>query len=245
MSKLERWKFLTPLVVLMFVFGVMVTGAWADSTKITVTGNPGLLPIPNDSTATAIEVSTNGYVPAGGTAADPNGIIITENAPGDLTIGSTIKITAPAGTKFSSAVGELPLYSCNIVASDLAATTLTLDAGQAGAATVAANYNADSTILTFTVGATSAEKDYIDISNIFLLPTDDSKNNDVNTPDLTFSVQVQVAGKTYTVGAVDLLARPRIVSAVKVSNTMSPSTYQFQILLLRQQPITLLILVAE
>ena len=80
------------------------------------------------------------------------------------------------------------------------------------------------TIKSWPVGSTSASFKF-EIGTgtaLSLYPSSTSRNNDVNTPNISISAQVNKgsnASKTAAVGDIDLLARPKIIGAVQDSST--------------------------
>ena len=220
-------KLFVSLVALVFVFGVMVTGAWADPTLITVTGNPGgsgTDPVANDLTAGSGALVSGITATGAGLAPNANNIIISEDAAGDLAVGSTITITAPAGTKFDLS-STLPDTNCKLLSNNAASDLRVGSTTAATYQTVTAEFSLDAATLTLLTVTASTDTSYVEVGGIRLIPTAASTAADTNTPDLPFTVYVQEAGKSYTPGQVDLLARPRIVSAVKTSNTTIAVTF--------------------
>ena len=220
-------KLFAPLVALAFIFGVMVTGAWADPTKMTVTGDPGgtgTQPVANDmvSPSGALVSAVSSMPPLSDPSA--NNIIITEQAAGDLSIGSTIVVTSPAGTVFDLGT-VLPSVRCKDKTSNTGSSLRVNDTTTIFYQTVNADYSADASTLTLLTKAASTTVSYVEMGGIRLVPTTAARTAETNTSNLPFTVAVQVSGKSFEVGQVDLLGRPRIVSAVKSGNTTVDVTF--------------------
>lgn len=229
----NKQKVMLPVLAVLLVLFAMCSGAWADATKILYSGNPSGA-IPSDYMAsTGVEVATdvNAGAPLG------TSVRIIENSSGDLVVGSIIQLTAPDGLVFDTRANFLPEVAVKQVVGN-AQSTMRLSDGTsnalgntaAGDAVAATAFNASGNVMTLTVFTAAGSTSYIEVGNIAFATTSATRSALTNTADLKMKVYSQAkGGDPAELGDIDLLARPRIISAVKVDNTHTDLTFNVSV----------------